>query len=181
MSVAAADDLLALAPVARLLGQLLLCELDDRMIEVLQSPEVDAALRAVGVVPPAPAEREELAAAFFDTLVRPRHGAPPVESLWRVGQYESESTGIVRKLAAAANLELDRTVARGAPPDHLGSLLLLWCETQASVPEVAARIARDHLAFAERALAVPARGEGFYAAVCAVTVEVVARIRAAYA
>ncbi len=181
MSSAAEGEVHALAPVARLFAQLVLKELDERMLDVLRGDDVAAALRDVGVRLPEPANVDALAAEFFEAFVRPQTGAPPVESLWREGQFEGKSTAMVRKLAAAAGLQFDRDAARGAPPDHLGNLLLLWCETEVAMPAVAERVARDHLAFAARALSVPARGEGFYAEVAAATEGLVARIRAAYA
>ena len=141
------DEGNALEQVARLFGQLLLHELSADDLERLREPEVLEALAAVGVdVPPADTPLDELAAEFFDTLLRPEHG-PPVQSLWSGGSYEGDSAAMIRKLAEAAALDFNKSAARGAPLDHIGSILLLWAEARERAPEVAERLQEDHLAW----------------------------------
>jgi TorA maturation chaperone TorD len=157
------DEGNALEQVARLFGQLLLHELSADDLERLREPEVLEALAAVGVdVPPADTPLDELAAEFFDTLLRPEHG-PPVQSLWSGGSYEGDSAAMIRKLAEAAALDFDKSAARGAPLDHIGSILLLWAEARERAPEVAERLQEDHLAWSLAPLRRSGSGDGFYA------------------
>lgn len=174
----ATSDGAALEAAARLFAELLLCEVDAARLAELRQPEVATALAAVGVDVTGDVDLDELAAEYFETFVNPNKGAPPVASLWTSGEYEADAARALRELAKAAALDFDRDAARGAPVDHLGSILLLWCSARERAPEVADRIARDHLAWVDRALA-PVRGRaGFYGAVTSATAACVEAIRA---
>ncbi len=149
----------ALAGVARLFGDLLLRELDADRLERLREPELAAQLLSLGVVvPPAasqddPDELDRLAAGFHSAFLAPdRGGAPLVASLWTEGRYEGTAAARIRALAEAAAVEFDRDMARGAPIDHLGVLLLLWAQTIERAPSVADEIATQHLAWSEAPL-----------------------------
>ena len=158
--------------VARLLGGLLLHELTVERLEELSAPELRAALSEVGIELPASADRavvDQLAAEFFEAFVQPQHGGPLVQSLWTEGSYEGDTTVTVRKLAEAAAVDFDRRAARGAPVDHLGSLLVLWAATRTRAPQVAERLAQDHLAWSLGPLERLATGSGFYAGVARAT------------
>ena len=120
---------------------------------------------------------DELAAEFFAAFVQPADSAPPVQSLWMQGTYEGRSAGVVRELARAAGVEFDRTAARGAPVDHLGAILLLWCEARELRPEVADRLEAEHMEWALRPLAHVARQGGFYGGVCAAAGEFLRTLR----
>lgn len=158
------DDLEALWHAARCLGGLLLRELDAASLERLARPEVREALEALGLdVPVDSASIDELAADFHDALLRPAEGGPLVQSLWTQGTYEGDSAATLRKLAGAAGLELSNAAARGAAPDHLGCILLLWAETRTTRPDVAERLERDHLGWALAPLSRLGSGQGFYA------------------
>lgn len=165
-------------PVARLLGRLLLRELDEAALAELGVPEVRDALRGVGIELPEAGELEELAAQYFALFVQPQDSAPPVQSLWAEGAYEGESARSVRALAEAAGLEFDREAARSAPVDHLGSILWLWAEARTARPEVAARLEQQHFDWAAQPLARAAREGGFYGAVCAATADFMGSLRA---
>ncbi|MEM7310692.1 MAG: molecular chaperone TorD family protein [Planctomycetota bacterium] len=154
-----------LAAVARLFGRLLLHELDEEGRAALLEPEVSEALIALGLeldeLAPG-CDLDQLAAVYLEAFLQPREGGPLVHSLWTGGAYEGEPAVAVRRLAAAAGVELDRAAARGAPPDHLGCLLFLWAATCEEAPEVAARIEADHLGWAFAPLARTGAGKGFY-------------------
>lgn len=156
----------ALRATARLFGQLFLFELDEETRAQLVAPEFAQALEQVGIsVAPLeePEPLEQLAVEYFEAIVQPKLGGPPVQSLWGEGTYEGQSAVAVRKLAVAAGVEFDRGAARGAPHDHLGCLLLLWAETKGTRPDVAERIEADHLDWARVPLSGLARsGKGFY-------------------
>ena len=171
MSRAPHPDAAAWSAVAELLADLLLVELDaERLARLarLDDPAVRTALEAVGVsLPGDAAQLEELAADYYAAFVQPEHGGPLVQSLWTSGTYEGESAAAIRRLATRAGLELDRTIARGAPPDHLGSILALWAATRVAQPQVADELERSHLTWA---LAPLGRvGRGFYGDVARAT------------
>ena len=161
-----------LALVARLLGRLLLRELDVDTIVALRHPALAAALDEVGLPVPELAAVETLATEYFERFLHPAAGLPPVQSLWQEGRYDGDAAVAIRALAAAAALEL-APGARGAAPDHLGCILLLWADLVEPRPELARRVLRDHLAWAVRALAPVQRAGGFYGAVAAATIEFV--------
>jgi TorA maturation chaperone TorD len=163
------DRPVALVPAARLLGRLLVRELDDATLVELTEPAIAAALADLGIHLPAASALPQLAADYFDLFVRPASGLPPVQSLWREGQYDGQAAIAVRAIAAAAGRELAEG-ARGAPPDHLGCILLLWAELCDERPELAVRLAQDHMAWGERALQAAAALTGFHADVARVTV-----------
>jgi TorA maturation chaperone TorD len=163
---ATSEQRLALAQVARLFSRLLLFELDAASLAELQEPGTARALANLGVQLPERSDREtldDLAAEYFATFLQPTEGGPPVQSLWTGGQYEGDAAVEVRQLAEVAGLELNRDLARGAAPDHLGCLLWLWAETVEVVPEGAEAVAQRHLAWAQPCLARAGAREGFYA------------------
>lgn len=104
--------------------------------------------------------------------MHPTRGLPPVQSLWQRGQYDADPAAAVRAIAAAAALEVGAG-ARGAQPDHLGCILSLWADLVGERPELAARLLRDHLAWAERALDGARASGGFYGAVASAAVALV--------
>jgi TorA maturation chaperone TorD len=173
--VSDANETSALIAAARFFAGLLLRELDADAIATLRGDADELARLRIPV--PEVGDAERLAAEYFATFLHPTTGAPPVESLWVEGRYEGDGTAHVRALAAAGGLERVEAGARIAPEDHLGSLLLLWCELRETAPELAARVADEHLGFASRALANAARGGGFYGAVAAAVVDLVACVR----
>jgi len=156
----------ALRATARLFGRLFLFELDEDTRLQLVEPEFAKALEQVGIsVEPLEGEAslDDLAAQYFEAIVQPKTGGPPVQSLWTEGSYEGDSAVAVRKLAEAVGVEFDRGAARGAPHDHLGCLLLLWAETAGARPDVAERLESEHLEWAQVPLSTLARGgKGFY-------------------
>ena len=164
-----------LAHAARLFGELLLFELDEERFAWLEAPLLRRALLELGVELPRrsadPKQRaaviETLAAEFYTTLLSPTYGAPPIASLWSEGRYEGEPAQRLRALAAAASIEFDARVARDAPIDHLGCVLLLWAHAAEHAPAVADALAVEHLAWAHRPLDRIAQGEGFYAELAA--------------
>ena len=79
-----------------------------------------------------------------------------MQSLWRNGQYDGDPAAGVRRIAEAANLELTER-ARGAAPDHLGCVLLLWAELHEARPEFARLLVEHHLPWAELVSATHAR------------------------
>jgi TorA maturation chaperone TorD len=162
------DDLAALAPATRLLGRLLVRELDAATLADLQAPATAAALRELGIPVPDAAELEPLAARYCALFLHPAGGLPPVQSLWLEGQYDGKAAGAVRALAAASGWQL-AAGARGAPPDHLGCILMLWAELVPERPELAARLRADHMAWAEGALRDASRTDGFYGALARAT------------
>ena len=159
-----ATETAAMAAVARLLGQLLVRELDAALLAELRSEELNSALAAIGIDVPAPheGELEELGAEYWSHFLNPEQGGPPIQSLWVDGTYEAASAIAVRGLARAAALDKNASATRGAPDDHLGSILFLWAEASERAPAVADRIARDHLTWGTRALSKTASRQGFY-------------------
>lgn len=164
----AVSDVRALAPAARLLARLLLKELDAATLAELARPELAAALAELGLALPAETELAELGAEYCAAFLHPNDALPPIRSLWSEGRYDGDAAQAVRALARASGRVL-AAGARGAPPDHLGCLLALWADLAEEEPEFAAQLAREHLAFAPRALAHLARRTGFYGALAAAT------------
>ena len=169
-------DLVTLQALAELLGRLLLREVEARDLERLRAPELAAALADLGVELPDPdAERawiEERGADYHELFLSPEAG-PLVQSLWTQGRYEGDATARVRQLAELAAVEFQRDVARGAPVDHLGSLLLLWSASAERAPAIAEELCRQHLAWSRPALARLRAQGGFYGAVASAAAELV--------
>lgn len=157
-----------LTAAARLFGRLLVRELDEATRTELQEPGIAGALDALGVTVPAADDLAPLANRYFDLFLHPEGALPPVQSLWRDGQYDGDPAVGMRKIAAAANREL-ATGARSAAPDHIGCILLLWAELHAERPELAQLIQEHHLAWAELALQHATKDDGFYGAVSRAT------------
>lgn len=157
-----------LRATAELVGRLLLRELGPRELDALRDPRLAAPLAELGLELPSEDEQEawleERAADYHERFLRPASG-PLVQSLWTQGRYEGDATVRVRALARAAGVEFQPGAARGAAPDHLGSLLLLWAATDARAPSIAGELAASHLAWSQAALERVARDGGFYGAV----------------
>lgn len=166
-----------LVDVARLFGELLLRELDVATLERLREPATAQAFASLGVELPEPSELDRVAAEYCDAFLQPQHHPPPIESLWIDGSYEGDTTLAVRALSEAAGLELDRDAARGAPPDHAGSLLLLWAATQEMAPPIAERLVADHFEWIERAMLRVTQLGGFYGQVGGAVGELVKELR----
>ncbi|HEX5050504.1 MAG TPA: molecular chaperone TorD family protein [Planctomycetota bacterium] len=163
-----------LVPAARLFGRLLVRELDAPTIAELHGAGVAAALREVGVEPPR-ATIDELAAAYAARFLHPARARPPVQSLWVTGHYDGDAAVAVRGIAKAAGRELAEG-ARGAAPDHLGCILLLWSELVHERPELAERLRRDHLTWAPAALAAVVGTADFYGLVASAAARLVQRL-----
>ena len=170
-SVAGHADLSA---AARLFGRLLVRELDTETLEELSRPAVRASLRELGIECPS-ASLEELAAQYCARFVHPRIGYPPVQSLWTTGQYDGAAALAVRAIADASARE-PAPGARNAAPDHIGCILLLWAELVHERPELAERLRRDHLQWAQQALAETARDDDFFGSIATATIELLRRL-----
>lgn len=154
-----ADDA-ALAPTARLLGRLLVRELDATTQAELQAPALVAAMAAVGITAPR-GELGALAAEYFELVLQPTGSLPPVQSLWQQQQYDGDAAIAVRRLADAAGLVIGPG-ARAAPPDHLGCLLCLWADLAESLPAFARHLASHHFDWVASSSAPRAPAERFY-------------------
>ena len=166
-----------LAAAARLFGRVLLRELDAATLAELRDPDVADALSALEVAVPHDDELPSLGQRYFELFLHPEAALPPVQSLWRNGQYDCDPAAGVRRIAEAANLELtDR--ARGAAPDHLGCVLLLWAELHEARPELARLLVEHHLPWAELALQHTLADRGFYGAACRAILSFVRELRA---
>lgn len=182
MSAAAERDAsheASLRAVAELFGGLLLREPEAADLERLRAPELALPLEGLGIALPSPAEQDEWLeerGADYHRLFLSPDGSPLVQSLWTQGRYEGDAAVRVRQLAAAAGVSYQRGAARGAPPDHLGSLLLLWSACLDRARPVAAAIARDHLEWSARALARVTAEDGFYGALARGTRTLVAAL-----
>lgn len=158
--------------VGRLLSQLLLREPDAALLGELRAPEVSAGLGELGVeLPPfvsADADRawlEERGAEYLDRWLRPERGGPPVQSLWSGGQYEGDPAVALRRWTEAVGLRYDAEVARGAPIDHLGSSIALWCLAAEHSAEHAEALRVQHLEWGRRPLETARSAGGFYGGV----------------
>jgi TorA maturation chaperone TorD len=150
----------ALPPVARLLGWLLLRELDAATLASLET--LRPALEAIGLSPPETDDLEELAAQYYAAFLDPTAGVPLVQSLHEGDGYEGEAARSVRAIADAAGLELDSELSHGSPADHLGVQLLLWADLATRDEEAAQEFTRRHLRWLSlRMAALPQ--PGFYA------------------
>ena len=166
----------ALVALTRWVGETLLRELDAGALAGLREASVATALAAHGLELPSEADEgawlDERAADFHDLFLSPT-GAPLVQSLWQEGRYEGGAAAWVRQLAESLGLSLDREAARGAAPDHLGCILLLWSEARGRAPEHEQALVQDHLRWALAPLErLQARG-GFYGALARLTAELV--------
>lgn len=141
-------DAQQLSAVSRLLGLLLLRELDEPTIRSLSTPDLEVCLADLGLDMPAADSLEELGAAYFDSFINPQKGTPLVQSLHEGGSYEGEAARGVRAVAEAASLQLEGEHLRGAPIDHLAVELFLWSELVERDTAAAAEFARRHLAWA---------------------------------
>lgn len=159
----------SLVAVAGLLGRLLIREVDEDLAAYLLESDARDCLLALGldVARLQRGNLEELAADYFEAVVNPQDHPPLVQSLCEDGRYESAAAAAVRQIAEAAGLELDRGLARGAPPDHLGVELLLWAELAERSPD-AREFVRRHLLWAREPLQAMAARGGFYGGVAAV-------------
>lgn len=167
----------SLRALADLCGRLLLREANAADLELLRRPEVESAFAALGVdVPRGPTEvvLERLAHEYFETFLRPESGDPPVASHWRSRQAGGDSAAAARRAAMAAGLEL----ARGAPADHLGNLLVLWARADEAAPEVAELLRSEHLAWGIDALQGRAldADAGFYSNLARATIGLLAQL-----
>jgi len=165
-----------LTAAARLFGRLLLRELDEPTLAELRQDDVRSALAELDVAVPDDAELATLGQRYFELFLHPEGALPPVQSLWRDGQYDGDPAAGVRRIAEAANLAMTDN-ARGAAPDHLGSVLLLWAELREPRPELATLLVQHHLAWAELALQHTLADDGFYGAVCRATLSFVRELR----
>jgi TorA maturation chaperone TorD len=164
--------------VGRLLSQLLLREPDVALLGELRAPEVNAGLRELGVEVPTyesdAADRawlEERGAEYLDRWLRPDRGGPPVQSLWSGGQYEGDPAVALRRWTEAVGLRYDAEAARGAPIDHLGSSLALWCLAAEHSAEHAEALRVQHLEWGRRPLEAVRKAGGFYGGVAGATLE----------
>lgn len=165
------NETIPLTAVAKLLGRLLICEIDRALAAELTAPEVGDSLQVLGIDVSllAPENLDELAADYFDAMVNPDRHPPLVQSLCQDGRYESAAAASVREIAASAGVELDQDLARGAPPDHLGVQLLLWSEL-VERSSSAGEFAERHLVWALRPLEPIAASDGFYGSLAAVVI-----------
>ena len=158
--------------VGRLLSHLLLREIDAPLLGELRASELSATLRELGVdVPPFESADvdgiwlEERGAEYLDRWLRPERGGPPVQSLWSGGQYEGEPAVALRRWAKAVGLHYDAAAACGAPIDHLGSCVALWCLAAEHSAEHAEVLRIQHLDWGRRPLAAAQAAGGFYGGV----------------
>lgn len=165
-----------LTAAARLFGRLLVRELDATTLAELQAPDIAGALTSLGIELPSEQQVAELGNRYFDLFLHPEGALPPVQSLWRDGQYDGDHAVGIRKIAKAANREL-ATGARSAAPDHLGCILLLWAELREERPELAELLTNHHMAWAELALQHAVQDQGFYGAVSRATIALVRELR----
>jgi len=174
------EERAALRASAELIGALLLREVDGESLERMREPQLAAALAEFGVELPEIAAQtewlEERGADYHDLFLRPETG-PLVQSLWTQGRYEGDAAVRVRQLAEAAGVEFQPEAARGAAPDHLGSLLLLWAATDERVQVVADEVANEHLAWSSAPLQRVESAGGFYGSLAKVAAELVEAIR----
>jgi len=166
-----------LAAAARLFGRVLLRELDASTLSELRAPDVAAALAALEVPVPRDDALPTLAQRYFELFLHPDGTLPPVQSLWHNGQYDADPAAGVRRIAEAANLQMT-TSARGAAPDHLGSVMMLWAELQTARPELAKMLVEHHLSWADLALQHALADDGFYGAICRAAVSFLRELRA---
>ncbi len=162
----------ALAAVARLLGRLLVREVDRDFLRTLRTGVVASALADIGIDIPtgnAASVVDGLASAYYSAFLDPQRGVALVQSLAVEGRYEGDSAVALRQLAAEAGLEHDSAAARGAPGDHLGSILLLWADLAVRWPAGARALEDRHLAWARRPLETAGGSHAFYGAVARAT------------
>lgn len=174
-----AGDAAAWRSCAALLGRLLVRELDAETLVRLRDPAVARELSEMGLALPEgggdEALIERLAAEYFDAFVGGAGAVVPVQSLRESGGYEGVAAAEIRALAKAAGLDFDKSATRGAPPDHLGSILLLWAAFARDWPDGAKRIEERHLAWALPVLARVAKSEGtFYGALARASAQFIA-------
>ena len=155
---------------ARLLGRLLVRELDGATLDELSAPEVAPLVESIGIPLPAASELDELAHQWLAAFLHPQGGSPPVHSLYRDGGYQGDPAAAVRRIGEAAGLEI-APGARNAPVDHIGCILLLWSETALDRPELADILVQEHLDWATHALSPTAGGaaDSFYPCVARTT------------
>ncbi len=171
------NPLETLTAAARLFGRLLVRELDAETLAELSAPDIRAALTATGIELPTAEQLPDLANRYFDLLLHPTGALPPVQSLWRDGQYEGNHAAGVRKIAESANLELANS-ARSAAPDHIGCILLLWAELDGERPELASLLTEHHVAWSDLALQHAGQDDGFYGGVARATIALVRELHA---
>lgn len=150
-----------LSAVGRLLGRLVVREIDQDLLAELSVPALKESLDGLGLDVPSPTSLDHLAAEFFETVLHPKNHPPLVQSVCEEGRYEGTTTDSVRTIAEQAGVDLDSDLARGAPPDQLGVELLLWAEL-VERSNSSAEFAERHLAWAQHPLERIATADGFY-------------------
>lgn len=151
-----------LPDVARLFGRVLLYELDAAALAALREDSTREALSRLSIEVPAAATEEALAAEYFECFLHPRHGAPPVASLWLDGDYGSACRRDIERWAELCGYSFAPQDEQVAAPDHLGALLLLWAELAPELPEKADELAEHLSRWAPRALHSACARSGFY-------------------
>ena len=167
------NDSALLSGVAKLFGRLLVREIDGALAAELSTPEIASALRGMGLEVPGFTRDvlDDLAADYFEFMVKPNDQAPLLQSLFEDGRYQSAVTVSIERIADSAGVELDRELARGAPVDHLGVELLLWAELATRSSSVAHEFAERHLAWSLKPLQAAALTGGFYGRLASTTAQ----------
>lgn len=117
------DGTQALASVYLLLSYLWMQELDQDLINLLNTPDVAELIANLGgSVPPKddPAVVENLAEDFCQLFIGPQNHHPPIQSWWTHGQLQSEDSDSCRAFYSL----LDGFEPPINMPDHLGNQLL---------------------------------------------------------
>lgn len=169
-----ADDRSDLRALADLCGRLLLREANAADLELLQRPDVEAALSRLGVdVPHGGVEPvlHRLASEYRHAFLREGGEAAPLASNW-----QERSSGDAAAAARSAAMVLG--VRLPSPADHIGALLVLWARADLAAPDQADLLRTQHLAWgidALQARALDRRG-GFYAQLAGATLSVLVRL-----
>ena len=164
------------AETAHLFGWLLVRELDTPLLVRLHRKPVSDAFAAIGIQVPHE-DLDHLHAEYYACFLAPQDSVPLVQSLWEGGSYDGPATARLRKLGEGLGLKLDSGVCRGAPVDHLGSILQLWSRLAANWPEHAADLARHHLSWAQAPLAKVAGRSSFYGQLALATGDLIDQIQ----
>ena len=116
------EEMIARSGMYRLLARLWLRETDQHLLRDLSTPPLNASFLAVGGV--APADRstfalETLAVDYCRLFVGPSEHLPPVQSVWRHGQFQSQTTTSMLEFMEVAGFD-PAWAPDGAMVDHFG-------------------------------------------------------------
>lgn len=119
----------AIADVYAMLSRLWLRELDEALLVELQRQPLREAYETLGGVIPESSDLDTLAEEYCRLFIGPRGHLPLLESVWKRGELQSESTDSIQSFAELFGFQGDRNLMM----DHLGVQLQIMSQATSLV------------------------------------------------